>query len=650
MARPSRILGPDGKPLDLDEIFGPPKAGPTLTGVRQPISGHPADGLTPRRLASIHKAAAQGDPLAWLELAEDIEERDPHYLAVLGTRRRQVAQLPITVEAVSDDEQHVLHANFIRDWLKEGVLDLALFDLLDAIGKGFCVMEIEWETTPASIHPRCLEYRPQRWFDFDPIDGETIQLAEGVTREPLSPQKFIVHRAKAKSGLTIRSGLARVASWSWMYKAFSAADWAIFTQNYGTPIRVGKFDRAATDADKEVLWRAVANIAGDCAAIIPAEMSIEMISLKDTGKSGELYEKRVDWLDRQISKLVLGQTTTTDAVSGGHAVAKEHRLVQEDIERSDEVGNHIDVRTRKSTEDTLPGTLAIAVATGIAGTGNPDVQPLLDAIANEWFTDIGMAWDDAANLGVLANDLVERYKAMGKKDAHAYVGHRGTYGELGTKGALTNCQHITPIGAKNAYQAPWEWAASACGLATFHLTNDPARQLRSLVLPGIDAPEPTDCFTETERDLLLRQGISTWNRLSDGSVVLERVVTAYKVSNLGVSDPAWLDIMVPKTLTRIRYDWSAYVSLMYPRHKLAPDDSVAANNNDVVVTPRRMHGSWGARCKLYERQAWIIDVSRTLEQSRFEIDESDKNRLNGQQRINIIGNLMVLAAALEFEA
>ncbi|MFC5423842.1 DUF935 family protein, partial [Bosea eneae] len=148
--------------------------------------------------------------------------------------------------------------------------------------------------------------------------------------------KFIVHRHKAKSGLTIRSGLARVASWCWMYKAFTAKDWAIFTQNYGMPTRVGKFDRAASDADKEVLWRAVANIAGDCAAIIPAEMSIDFVSVeKGTGAPGQLYERRADWHDRQISKLVLGQTTTTDAVSGGHAVAQEHRLVQEDLERAD---------------------------------------------------------------------------------------------------------------------------------------------------------------------------------------------------------------------------------------------------------------------------------------------------------------------------
>ncbi|SIP95933.1 DUF935 domain-containing protein [Bosea sp. TND4EK4] len=380
MARISKILGPDGVPIDYEDLFGPPKAGPTLTGVRSPISGHPADGLTPSRLASIHRAAATGNALAWLELAEDIEERDPHYMSVLGTRRRAIAQLPINVEAASDDTEHVRHKDFLVEWLKEGVLELALFDMLDAIGKGFSVMETDWESTPEAVLPRCFDYRPQRWFDFDLTDGETVVLAEGVTREPLSPHKFIVHRHKAKSGLTIRSGLARVASWSWMYKAFTSKDWAIFTQNYGMPTRVGKFDRAASDADKEVLWRAVANIAGDCAAIIPKEMEIEFVSVeKGTGTPGQLYERRADWLDRQISKLVLGQTTTTDAVSGGHAVAQEHRLVQEDLERAD-----AKLLSASLTRQLVP--LIIALNFGPQAKyprlniGRPDEVPLNDVV------------------------------------------------------------------------------------------------------------------------------------------------------------------------------------------------------------------------------------------------------------------------------
>lgn len=314
-----------------------------------------------------------------------------------------------------------------------------------------------------------------------------------------------------------------------------------------------------------------------------------------------------------------------------------------------EVGNQIDVRMRKPGDDPLPGTLAVAVTGMSGGTGNPDVQALLDGIANVWFTDIAVAWDDSVNLQALNGALAAKYVALGKKDAHAYVGHRGTYGELGTKGAITNSPFLTPIGAKKAYDAPWEWAATLCAIGTYESANDPARQLRTVEMTGLTAPDDEDCFLDEERELLLRQGISTFTRTTDGTVVLERVITAYKVTNLGVSDEAWLDIMVPKTMTRIRYDWSAYTTMLYPRHKLADDDSPAANNNDIVVTPRRMHGTWGSRCKLYERRGWIEDVKRTVEESVFERDEADKNRLNASQQVRIIGNLMVLAASLEFQ-
>ncbi|WP_417436574.1 DUF935 domain-containing protein, partial [Hoeflea sp.] len=134
---------------------------------------------------------------------------------------------------------------------------------------------------------------------------------------------------------TIRSGIARTALWAWMFKSFTVKDWAIFCQNYGQPIRIGKYGRGATEAEKDVLWRAVSGIAGDCAAIVPRDMLIEFHEVGSKSSSTDMYERRADWLDRSVSKLVLGQTTTTDAVSGGHAVAQEHRLVQEDIERSD---------------------------------------------------------------------------------------------------------------------------------------------------------------------------------------------------------------------------------------------------------------------------------------------------------------------------
>lgn len=331
MASLKDFLGRVVKMMSLTEPHATPQAG----GVRQVISGHPADGLTPQRLAAILRSAAEGEPEAYFELAEDIEERDLHYAAVMATRKRSVAQLPITVKAASDSAEHKKHAEFVQSWVDEEVLRANLFDLLDAIGKGLSVMEIDWQVKNGLVMPRDLIWRTQRWFTFDRADGETVLLREGVTGAPLPGHKFIVHRHKSKSGLTIRSGIARVALWAWMFKSFTTKDWAIFCQNYGQPIRIGKYGRGATEEEKDVLWRAVSGIAGDCAAIMPREMLIELHEVGSKSSSTDMYERRADWLDRQVSKLVLGQTTTTDAVSGGHAVSQEHRLVQEDIERDD---------------------------------------------------------------------------------------------------------------------------------------------------------------------------------------------------------------------------------------------------------------------------------------------------------------------------
>ena len=335
MARQPQLLDRWGNPIER-KVLTTEVAAATLGGVRSPLPGYPADGLNPLRLAQILREADAGDPLRYLELAEVIEERDLHYLGVLSTRKRSVAQIEISVEAGSDDPLDQSIAEMVRDWLARDELADELFDILDAIGKGYSFTEILWDTSEGQWMPRWLEWRDPRWFRPARKDLTTPLLIDDNGQEvPLPGGKFIHAVIRGKSGLPVRSGLARVASWAWMFKAFTQRDWSIFAQTYGQPLRLGKWAPGASEADKDTLFRAVANIAGDCAAIIPESMSIEFVETGSVGSSVDLYERRADWLDRQISKAVLGQTTTTDAVSGGHAVAQEHRQVQEDIERAD---------------------------------------------------------------------------------------------------------------------------------------------------------------------------------------------------------------------------------------------------------------------------------------------------------------------------
>ncbi len=327
------LLDAYGRPIDRAALKRE-KSAPTVTGVRSPYSGrHPAAGLTPQRLAHILREAIDGDAERYLELAEDMEERDLHYLGVLGIRKRQVAGLEITVEAATDAARDQDAADLVRELVERDTFADELIDVLDAIGKGYSVTEIIWDTSEGQFRVDRLEWRDPRHFRFD-RDLRTLLLRDGGLDQPLSPAGYVTHIAKVKSGLAIRGGLARAAAWSFMFKSYTAKDWAIFCEAYGQPLRLGKYDNGATEEDKDKLLTAVASIGTDYAAIVPQSMAIEFVKA-DIAGSHELYEKRVDWLDRQVSKAVLGQTGTTDAIAGGYAVGKVHDGVREDIERAD---------------------------------------------------------------------------------------------------------------------------------------------------------------------------------------------------------------------------------------------------------------------------------------------------------------------------
>lgn len=310
--------------------------GPMLMGVRSIVSGHPASGLTPDRLGRILREAETGDAIAYLELAEQIEEVDLHYRSVLSVRKMAVTQLKVTVEPASDSADDMANAALIEDWLKRDTLEEELFDILDGIGKGFSMTEIIWETSAKEWMPKSLTWRDPRWWIMDRVDGVTPLMRDLAGFLPMDPYKWVYHVSKSKSGLPIRGGLARPVSWFWMFKNYAVKDWIAFAEVFGMPLRVGKYEPGESEANIKLLMSAVANMGSDAAAVIAKSMDIEFVGAGQGGQAtGEVFERLCNYCDTQISKGVLGQTATTDAIAGGHAVGKTHDQVRGDIKRAD---------------------------------------------------------------------------------------------------------------------------------------------------------------------------------------------------------------------------------------------------------------------------------------------------------------------------
>ena len=291
----------------------------------------PSVGLTPTRLARLLRDAENGQWDDYLALAERMEEKDAQYLAVLGVRKRQVSQKHLHITPADDTNDAMQDAELVRQFINRMTIEDELFDMLDAVGKGYSVTEILWETSERQWMPTALKWMDPRLFVFK---NHRLELGNHHESEALRPFQFITLSLRAKSGLPSRGGLARPMAWIYLFKNFSIRGWLEFAEIYGQPLRLGRYHNGASEEEKRTLLRAVAGISRDAAAIIPESMSIEFASANARG-SGELYENLASYMDRQISKLVLGQTSTIDAISGGHAVGQEHDKVRQDIMRAD---------------------------------------------------------------------------------------------------------------------------------------------------------------------------------------------------------------------------------------------------------------------------------------------------------------------------
>lgn len=296
--------------------------------------------LSPERLAAILRDVRSGEcPAEYLELAQDMEMRDLHYRSVLSTRKDAVCGLEIKVEPASDDRRDIELAQAVENDIirnRHARFVPLVRDMLDALAKGFSVNEITWDTSGKTWKPKKYTWKDPRWFQYDRETGQSLMLRDTLTAElhPLLANKFIVHEPHLISGTQIAGGLALPALFYFMLKSYDVTSWAAFIDRYGFPIRLGKYSRKATKDDITTLRRAVASIGADFGAVIPEGAEIQIIESKTSGENSEAYQKMASWIDKQMSKLVLGQTMTTDDGSS-RAQGEVHEEVRQDIAAAD---------------------------------------------------------------------------------------------------------------------------------------------------------------------------------------------------------------------------------------------------------------------------------------------------------------------------
>ncbi|MEI7672479.1 MAG: DUF935 family protein, partial [Deltaproteobacteria bacterium] len=262
----------------------------------------------------------------------DEAERDAHVASVIQTRILAVvgkdweirpAERPAAIGRVPSLTREQKIADFVSRTLVNSNFDTARQELLKAILFGFSAVEVMWKTSGENVvidkfigkHPRRFIFDKERtmrllsWSNM--IEGEEI------------PVRKFIHFTYGDSDNPYGRGLGQKLWWPVWVKKNVVKFWLTFLEKFGMPVVVGKYEQGAGAEQKKALFEAIDAIQNETGITIPATTEIDFLEATRAGTVS--YEQCCEFMDRQISKAVLGQTLTTEVSDkGSYAASKTH--------------------------------------------------------------------------------------------------------------------------------------------------------------------------------------------------------------------------------------------------------------------------------------------------------------------------------------
>ena len=252
-------------------------------------------------------------------------EMDDEITAALDTRREAVVGTPWHLEGGTARWRAELQAELAPH------IESLLRGAFSAVPYGYSVMEVVYVNRPdgrAGI--ASVSEKPLEWF-IPASDGLNVRLREpGGSFEgvPVDPRKFLLTVRQGSLRNPYGEALLSRAYWPWFFRQNGWQYWMRWLERFGTPLLLGK-----TSGDPQALAE---NLAAALSGSALAVGATDEVTAVGPGTGTGHFEALDAVICRRIQKLILGQTLTTDASSGGsYSAAKIADTVRMDRRNAD---------------------------------------------------------------------------------------------------------------------------------------------------------------------------------------------------------------------------------------------------------------------------------------------------------------------------
>jgi len=190
---------------------------------------------------------------------------------------------------------------------------------------GWHFVQILWALEEGKYVPAGL--REYHGLDLRKVDNEIVMYHKDKPYE-LEEMRFVRY-------LYRRPKLHSILKY-YVFYSFAINNWAQFTETYGKPQRVGKYEPTATAQEITWLKQAVTALGTDQAAVVSKNTEIDFKDFAGKSESRDLYKVLCEFVSSRVTKVILGQTMTTEAAKyGTQTLGEVQAEVKEDILNAD---------------------------------------------------------------------------------------------------------------------------------------------------------------------------------------------------------------------------------------------------------------------------------------------------------------------------
>ncbi len=285
------------------------------------------------------------DGLPYLESSDDVLTKaggyagyekllqDDQVFACFSQRRHAVVSRPWSVTPGGNKRIDKLAAKLLEDNLNKLDWDTITDQFLYARFYGFAAAEVLWEICDNLVQVKDIRVRDRERFRFD-IDYNLRLLTMQNYHGELLPERKFWYRSVGASHFDepYGLGLGHALYWPVWFKHNGAKFWAIYLEKFASPTAAGEFPRTASEDEIENLLATLAAISQEAGVVVPEGFKISF--LEATRGGGGSYESWQAYWDSAITKIILGQTMTTENGSS-YSQASIHYDVRQDLVTSD---------------------------------------------------------------------------------------------------------------------------------------------------------------------------------------------------------------------------------------------------------------------------------------------------------------------------